>query len=94
MPITRLSGFHRPPAPRSAEAKKKNSASTRAWQERRVAAGLCKRCGKPRGESPRYCPACVKKNRDEGRERMRRKSKCEPWRPGKAGRPPIDRGAT
>lgn len=57
----------------------------RTRDQRRVAAGLCGRCGKARdGASTRHCDACAK-----GLQlRMRAKTGSKPWRPGGPGRPP------
>lgn len=56
------------------------------WMAARVAAGKCKFCGKPRGDSPSkvLCRPCSKQSRNY----VRRKAGCKPWRPGGPGRPP------
>lgn len=57
----------------------------RTREQRRVADGLCGRCGKPRDcESKRYCERCAK----DLQVRMRERTGSKPWRPGGPGRPP------
>jgi hypothetical protein len=54
------------------------------WKARRVAAGLCIECGKPRYHAAVRCNDCAAR----ARIRMRIRKGCQPWQPGKRGRPP------
>jgi predicted amidophosphoribosyltransferase len=51
--------------------------------DRRVAAGNCVRCGKPRGASKRWCDDCLRKIREYNRARLGHSPKVA----GKVGRP-------
>jgi glutaredoxin len=60
--------------------------STRAFQKKRLEAGLCQRCGKRRdGPYAAYCNACALKQRESSRKRAQSKKRGGDW----AGRPAL-----
>jgi hypothetical protein len=58
------------------------------YQRRKIAAGLCARCGQARESGQvRDCKACAERYRQGKRDRRG----SEPWQPGNRGRPPKGR---
>jgi hypothetical protein len=57
----------------------------RAWQLRMKASGRCILCGKPRGNCWDRCDPCQAKVTAA----VRKRTGCQPWQPGKPGRPPA-----
>jgi hypothetical protein len=59
----------------------------RAWQKKMVSQGRCMICGKSQGHVSGLCALHYRKHLI----RMRRMKGCEPWIPGRRGRPPVGR---
>lgn len=57
----------------------------RQWQNKRLAAGCCVRCGAARNLYAQRCDACQRKET----ERARAKTGFKPWKAGGRGRKPI-----
>lgn len=61
--------------------------SQRAWQLRKIKAGLCGFCGKLPLYSSVACLSCLQKRRVANRKRFQSK----PWKAGSPGRIPLEK---